>query len=138
MRKVTRDNEALSSKRVGSQRCLSMKLVEHLNLAASKRPYSVAHRVWRYCKDDSPCELQVDSSEQYGTDAPIVDASCHGSEESKNGNTTELRMKQSHRPSWSGMHPEPNNASRRRRRTGLPSAPRCWIHHEPGSGSNCS
>jgi len=99
MGKVKRDNEALSSKRVGSQRCLSMKLVKLLNLAASKRPYSVAHRVWRYCKDDCPCEWHVDSSGQYGTDAPIVDASCHGSEDSKNGNTTELRMNQSHRPS---------------------------------------
>ena len=39
MRKVTRDNEASSSKRVGSQRCLNIKLVELINLAASKLSY---------------------------------------------------------------------------------------------------
>jgi len=99
MRKVTRDDEASSSKPVGSQRCLNMKLLELLNPAASKRSYSVAHRVRRYCEDDCPCDLDVDSSEQYGIDTPNVDASCHEPEESKNGNTTELRIHQSHRPS---------------------------------------
>jgi len=99
MRKVTRDDDASSSKRVGSKRCSNMKLVELSNRAASERSDQVAHKVQRYWEDDCPCVFYVDSSQQYGTDTPVVDASCHGSEESKNGNTTELRINQSHRPS---------------------------------------